>query len=252
MHFEENQLSPRSIGISPLPTPHPSCLQPTPVRSSTRCYPRFNLDMGRSRGFGSNASDYGQRPRHILTRFRCAYGNLSLKLARYVNSQAHSAKGTPSHIHSKLCIVLRLIVGDAISGTISLPSRGAFHLSLTVLLRYRWQRVFSLRRWSSQIPAGFLVSRGTWVPETSQMLFGYGAITRYGSAFQRICLNTWLVTRRHRQIRRSGPTTPIEQRLPLSHSIGLGYCAFARRYLRNRYCFLFVRLLRCFSSPAAL
>jgi hypothetical protein len=54
MHFEENQLSPRSIGISPLPTVLPSCLQPTPVRPSTRCYPRFSLTMGRSRGFGSN------------------------------------------------------------------------------------------------------------------------------------------------------------------------------------------------------
>ena len=30
---------------------------------------------------------------------------------------------------------------------------------------------------------------------------------------------------------------------------GLGSCAFARHYLRNHYCFLFLRLLRCFSSP---
>ena len=30
---------------------------------------------------------------------------------------------------------------------------------------------------------------------------------------------------------------------------GLGYSAFARHYLRNHYCFLFLRLLRCFSSP---
>ena len=57
---------------------------------------------------------------------------------------------------------LRLLVGDAVSGTLSLPSRGAFHLSLTVLVRYRWQKVFSLRRWSSQIPARFPVPRGTW------------------------------------------------------------------------------------------
>ena len=32
-------------------------------------------------------------------------------------------------------------------------------------------------------------------------------------------------------------------------SIGLGSSAFARRYLRNHYCFLFLRVLRCFSSP---
>jgi hypothetical protein len=30
---------------------------------------------------------------------------------------------------------------------------------------------------------------------------------------------------------------------------GLGYSAFARRYLRNRIRFLFLRLLRCFNSP---
>ena len=33
---------------------------------------------------------------------------------------------------------------------------------------------------------------------------------------------------------------------------GLGSCAFARRYLRNRCYFLFLRVLRCFSSPRSL
>ena len=36
-----------------------------------------------------------------------------------------------------------------------------------------------------------------------------------------------------------------------SHS-GLGSSAFARRYLRNHCYFLFLRLLRCFSSPGSL
>ena len=31
---------------------------------------------------------------------------------------------------------------------------------------------------------------------------------------------------------------------------GLGCSAFARHYLRNHYCFLFLRLLRCFTSPS--
>jgi hypothetical protein len=46
--FGENQLSPGLIGLSPLPTSHRSGFQPTPVRTSTRCYPRFILLMGRS------------------------------------------------------------------------------------------------------------------------------------------------------------------------------------------------------------
>jgi hypothetical protein len=52
MHFGENQLSPGSLGISPLPTAHPSLLQQTPVRSSTASYSGFHLAMGSSPGFG--------------------------------------------------------------------------------------------------------------------------------------------------------------------------------------------------------
>ena len=48
-----------------------------------------------------------------------------------------------------------------VSGTISLPSRGTFHLSLTVLVHYRSSDVVSLTRWSSRIPAGFPGSDGT-------------------------------------------------------------------------------------------
>ena len=46
--FGENQLSPGLIGLSPLPTSHPSGFQPTTVRASTGCYPSFTLLMGRS------------------------------------------------------------------------------------------------------------------------------------------------------------------------------------------------------------
>src|SRR3984885_7269036 len=52
------------------------------------------------------------------------------------NSQAHSSKGTPSPPppkgHKALTDCRRTV-----SGTISLPSRGTFHHSLTVLVRYR-------------------------------------------------------------------------------------------------------------------
>src|SRR5947199_9612898 len=46
--FGENQLSPGLIGLSPLPSSHPSGFQPTPVRASTGCYPSFTLLKGRS------------------------------------------------------------------------------------------------------------------------------------------------------------------------------------------------------------
>lgn len=44
------------------------------------------------------------------------------------DSQAHSSKGTPSHTRGALTDCKRTV-----SGTISLPSRGTFHHSLTVL-----------------------------------------------------------------------------------------------------------------------
>jgi hypothetical protein len=48
-----------------------------------------------------------------------------------------------------------------VSGSISLPSRGSFHLSLTVLCSIGHQKVFSLGRWSSRFPTGFHVPRST-------------------------------------------------------------------------------------------
>ncbi len=57
MHFGENQLSPRSLGISPLSTGHPPVLQHGWVRASTECHFRFTLPMDSSRGFGSHPSD---------------------------------------------------------------------------------------------------------------------------------------------------------------------------------------------------
>nr|ADI17933.1 hypothetical protein [uncultured Desulfobacterales bacterium HF0200_07G10] len=66
-------------------------------------------------------------------------------------------------LHRSKDIVLPLIVGLRFHILFHSPYRGAFHLSLTVLVHYRSSTVFSLRRWSSQIPARFLVSRSTRV-----------------------------------------------------------------------------------------
>lgn len=44
--------------------------------------------------------------------------------------------------------------------------------------------------------------------------------------------------------------TPMEcPTTPKSKLFGLGWFRFARRYSGNRVCFLFLRVLRCFSSP---
>src|SRR5438094_8419217 len=131
MHFGENQLSRSLIGLSPLPTAHPPGFQPWWVRASTTSYCCFTLAMGRSLRFGS-------RPRDSNALFRLAFATATphgLTSPRSTNSQAHSSKGTPSpppHRGSSALTACKRTV----SGTLSLPSRGTFHLSLTVLVRY--------------------------------------------------------------------------------------------------------------------
>ncbi len=82
MYFGENQLSPRSIGISPLPTAHPRHLQLTWVQTSTDCYVRFILAMGSSRGFGSTTTNLvSPWERHALFRLALALAAVLRTLA---------------------------------------------------------------------------------------------------------------------------------------------------------------------------
>jgi hypothetical protein len=132
MHFGENQLSRSLIGLSPLTTGHPPPFQRWWVRPSTRSYPRFSLPMARSLRFGSRTRDYDAL-------FRLAFATApppGLTSPHATNSQAHSSKGTPSPTPENRDQALT-DCRQTVSGTISLPSRGTFHLSLTVLVRYR-------------------------------------------------------------------------------------------------------------------
>ena len=93
--------------------------------------------------------------RPVKTRFPYGSGALHLNLAAYSNSPARSTKSTRSHVTAPTACKHR------VSGTLSLPSRGTFHLSLTVLFAIGHQVVFSLGGWSPRFPTGFLVSCGT-------------------------------------------------------------------------------------------
>ena len=94
--------------------------------------------------------------------FASASATLLLNLATHRNSPARSTKSTTSHACGALSACKHTV-----SGSLSLPSRGAFHLSLTVLYSIGHMVVFSLRRWSSYLPSGFLVSRRT--PDTLRL-----------------------------------------------------------------------------------
>src|SRR5690348_1189251 len=139
MHFGENQLSPGSIGISPLSTGHPPVLQHGWVRASTGSHPRFTLPMDSSPGFGSDARD-ASRP--LQARFRsgsAAVPPLNLawappagglpppaRPAATIHLSDHSTKGTPSaHPPGRPGSVssLRLLVGAGVQGLFH-PPRG--------------------------------------------------------------------------------------------------------------------------------
>ena len=96
------------------------------------------------------------RPRRgtqvALLRLAFAPAPFRLTSPRASDSLAHSTKGTPSH--HKGAPTAR---GRTVSGTVSLPSRGAFHLSLTVLVRYRSQG--STQAWMVVHPGSDRVSR---------------------------------------------------------------------------------------------
>ena len=62
--------------------------------------------------------------------------------------------------------------------------QGSFHLSLTVLVRYRSSNVFSLGRWTSQLPAGLACPAVLRITTCHANRFAYGTVTLCGSSSQ--------------------------------------------------------------------
>ena len=128
MHFGEYELSPSLISLSPPPSSHPEAFQRLLVRSSRWCYPSFNLPKGRSLGFASTPSDYTPCSDSLSLRIhisRCL--TLPEKVTRrFIMQKArrHSCE-------------LRPLVGAWFQELFHSSVRSAFHLSFTVLVRYR-------------------------------------------------------------------------------------------------------------------
>ena len=163
--------------------------------------------MGSSPGFVSNPSDClilrcvavfkenccanRRFARPLQTRFRSGSGCLSLNLATEINSLAHSPKGTPSHLSRRrylrnvpALIVLRPFVSTRFQVLFHSLYQGPFHLSLTVLVRYRSSNVFSLGRWTSLLPTELACSVVLRTIVARFACFVYGAVTLFGASFQ--------------------------------------------------------------------
>jgi hypothetical protein len=190
--------------------------------------------------------------RPVQTRFRYGYPS-RVNLATYRNSQAHSSKGTRS-LHAGMAGTLPRLVGTRFQVLFHDPSPGYFSPfphgtgSLSVTREY-----LGLGGGPPGFTRNFSGSVLLGIPPGSRLDFAYGGITRCAGAFQRLPLPRRFIT--PRQSGSSGWTVPQPRprnACRLSHVTGLASSAFAHHYSRNRGCFLFLRVLRCFTSPRYL
>ena len=96
------------------------------------------------------------------------------------------------------------------------------------------RRVFSLTRWSARIHTAFHVCRVTQELPRAGSDFGHGGFTLSAGAFHLLDLSS--------TVPRRGPTTP-------EASLRFGLLRFRSPLLTQSILFLFLRLLRCFTSP---
>ena len=166
----------------------------------------------------------------LFALFRLAFApapHFLLNLAGARNSLAHSSIGTPS-LALRLLVDIRfqVLFHSAPAVLFTFPSRYSFTIAHLV--------IFSLDGWSRLLPTRFLVSCRTQDPTSLRSAFVYGTLTLFGMPSHAFPLASLLLL--------SWSFNP-------DPSIGLGSSPFARRYSGNHCCFLFLRVLRCFSSP---
>jgi hypothetical protein len=189
--------------------------------------------------------------RPLQTRFR--YGSPTrVNLATHHNSQAHSSKGTQSHHTQTESVQAPTACRHTVSGTISRPLTGAL---FTFPSRYSFtighQEVFRLTRWSWQIHTGFLGPRATREHSTTVGMISPTRLSRSTAPLPRgFDYHTDLSLPEETVVSpRKVPQPRTRNAHRLSHANGLASSAFAHHYSRNHYCFLLLRVLRCFTSP---
>ena len=128
------------------------------VRPSTAFYGGFSLGTGRSPGFGHALPDFAPFRAHALFTLALTAApplhGLTLPGSAARRTVLQKVRGRASCGAPTAC-------GRRVSGSLSLPSRGPFHLSFTVLCSIGHWSVFSLAGWSPLLPTGFLVPHGT-------------------------------------------------------------------------------------------
>ncbi len=209
------------------------------------CSARFTLPMGSSPGFGSVQRDWPP----FRTRFPSGSGCRCLSLATPNYSLAHSTKGTPSPV-SNLTSSDRLEAhGFRICFT---PLVGVL---FTIPSRY-W---FTIGRWSYLAlgggPPSFPPNVTCWAVLTSPdhwrpVAVDYGTLTLCGVPFQHPSSDAGRSQRGVSRPLHLDRTTPERQRRLARTPPRFGLCPVRSPLLRASS--LFLRVLRCFSSPGSL
>jgi hypothetical protein len=135
--------------------------------------------MCSSPGFGSSPCD----ERRLSLAFTTCNPQSGLHKPHRTNSLARSTKSTLS---PRLAPGLQLFVSVWFQVLFHLPYRDTFHLSLTVLVHYRSEAIFSLGR--LVLPDSDRISPVLPYLRTNlsiSFLFMYRTITLYGRSFQR-------------------------------------------------------------------
>ena len=148
--------------------------------------------------------------------FPSAPGLLSLNLAACHDSQAHSTKGTPPPLRAATAC------GSMVSGSLSLPSRGAFHLPS----RYYALSVAAEYSALEGGPPGF--RQDSTCPDVLRYALGCPSDFAYGA---------FTLSRRPSQTVRLSSSFLQPRRAPYNPAgvaaCGLGSSHFARRYCGN-------------------
>src|SRR3989440_11305701 len=154
--------------------------------------------------------------RPVRTRFRYGYPTrVNLATHRKLAGsffKRHAVTRMKTRLHSDAPTACR----HTVSGTISLPSRGTFHHSLTVLSAIGHQGIFRLSGWSRQIHTGFLGPHATWVAcKEAITISTTGVLPSTPGLSHALRLPQWFLTppAAGRRLKHT-PTTPHWQPLP--------------------------------------
>ena len=229
MLFGEYELSPGLIGLSLLPTAHPEAFQRLSVRPSITCYRDFSLAMGRSPGFASADTYSTPYSDSLSLRLRASW-----RLTSHVTATRRLIMQKARH-HRNLSALTAC--RRTVSGTLSLPCSGCFspfpHGTCSLSVSGECLAL-------ADGPARF--TRGSTCPALLRIPLGFAPLRIRGChplwrAFPGASPRSALAMPRSYNPARAG--TRAVWALPRSLATTGGIT----------FCFLFLRVLRCFSSP---